>query len=49
MMSLCPDTVNMNEFDTSAWYAQSALKATKETGDAGVAMILDHFRRVLGK
>ena len=25
----------------------AALKASKETGDGGVAMILDHFRRVL--
>ena len=49
MMSLCPDTVNMDEFDKTAWYAQSALKASKETGDGGVAMILDHFRRVFGK
>ena len=47
MMSLCPGTVNMDEFDKTAWYAQSALKASKETGDGGVAMILDHFRRVL--
>ncbi|MBE6396611.1 MAG: creatininase family protein, partial [Lentisphaerae bacterium] len=47
MMSLCPDTVSMDEFDKTAWYAQSALKASKETGDNGVSMILDHFRRVL--
>ncbi len=47
MTPLCPDTVNMDEFDKSAWYAQSAVKASKETGDSGVAMILDHFRRVL--
>ena len=49
MMSLCPDTVNMKEFDKTAWYAQSALKASKETGDNGVRMILDHFRRIFGK
>jgi creatinine amidohydrolase/Fe(II)-dependent formamide hydrolase-like protein len=46
-MSLCPDTVNMDEFDKSAWYAETALKASKETGDNGVKMILDHFRRIL--
>ena len=49
MMSLCPDTVNMKEFDKTAWYAQSALKASKETGDNGVKMILDHFRRIFGR
>lgn len=49
MLSLCPDTVNMAEFDKTAWYAQSALKASKETGDNGVKMILDHFRRIFGK
>jgi creatinine amidohydrolase/Fe(II)-dependent formamide hydrolase-like protein len=39
----------MAEFDKNAWYAQSALKASKETGDAGVQMILDHFRRIFKK
>ena len=48
MMYLCPDTVDMSAFDKDAWYAQSALKASKETGERGVIMILDHFRRIFG-
>lgn len=28
-------------------FKERVAKASKETGDAGVAMILDHFRRVL--
>ena len=47
MMALCPDQVDMNSYDTSKWYVASAAKASKETGDMGVALILDHLRRVL--
>lgn len=47
MMSLCPDQVDMDSYDASKWYVASAAKASKETGDKGVEMILDHMRRVL--
>jgi hypothetical protein len=45
----------LESFQLCAWnhslmtdeYVEKILEATKETGDNGVAMILDHFRRVL--
>jgi hypothetical protein len=37
----------MNSYDKSKWYVASAEKASKATGDMGVALILDHLRRVL--
>ena len=47
MMSLCPEQVDMGSYDNSKWYVESAARASKETGDRGVAMILKYMRRVL--
>lgn len=47
MMSLCPEQVDMKSYDTSKWYVATAANASKEKGDAGVKLILEHMRRVL--
>ncbi|MCK5804334.1 MAG: creatininase family protein [Lentisphaeria bacterium] len=47
MMALCPETVDMEAFDETRWYAQSAKEASRELGLQGVEMILAHMRRVL--
>ena len=47
MMSLCPDTVDMALHDKTQWFAESAAKASRQTGDHGVELILEHLRRVL--
>ena len=49
MMSLCPETVDMSLLDEKQWFARSAAKASRQTGDHGVELILQHMRRVLGK
>ena len=49
MLALAPELVEparMAENDT--WYTQSAPRATAAQGEAGVAVIMDHLRRVLG-
>jgi creatinine amidohydrolase len=49
MLALCPELVEparMAENDT--WYTESAPRATKAQGDAGVAVIMEHLRRLLG-
>ena len=49
MLALCPELVEparMAENDT--WYTESAPKATRAQGEAGVAVILAHLRQVLG-
>lgn len=49
MMALCPDTVEMKLHVPGAWYARSAMSASKELGDAGVRTILETMRRALRK
>ena len=49
MLALCPELVEparMAENDT--WYTASASKATATQGEAGVAVILQHLRQILG-
>ncbi len=49
MLALAPETVEparMAENDT--WYTQTAPQATKAQGEAGVAVILAHLRKLLG-
>ena len=49
MLALAPELVEpqrMGENDT--WYTATAPRATRAQGDAGVAVILDHLRGVLG-
>ncbi|EYD75633.1 hypothetical protein Rumeso_02720 [Rubellimicrobium mesophilum DSM 19309] len=47
MLALCPETVEMAEAADGPWYTRSAEDASAELGEAGVALVLDHLRRVL--
>ena len=49
MLALAPDVVEMDRLAANtAWYTASAVEATAELGERGVAAILAHLRRVLG-
>lgn len=49
MMALCPEAVDMERHaENTGWYTESAARASAELGRQGVAMILDHLRRILG-
>jgi hypothetical protein len=37
----------MGRLDDTKWYAASAREATKELGDKGRRLIVEHLRRVL--
>jgi len=47
MMALYPQQVDMDSFSTEQWYTESAREASKKLGDDGVALILEHMKRVL--
>lgn len=48
MMALAPDAVEAARIDeNTGWYTETAQDASAELGERGVAMILDHLRRVL--
>lgn len=47
MLSMRPDAVDMGRLDDTKWYAASAREATKELGDKGRRLIVEHLRRVL--
>jgi len=47
MMSLCPEGVNMEQFDSEKWYASTAKQASVEYGDTAKQRILEHLTRVL--
>lgn len=48
MMALAPQAVETDRFaENTAWYTETARDASAELGEEGVAMILDHLRRVL--
>ncbi len=47
MMSLCPEGVDMEKYDPTAWYSRTAINATKEYGDTAKDRILEHLRRIL--
>jgi creatinine amidohydrolase len=48
LMALCPEGVDMDRFSAEQWYTQSAADASRELGDKGRDLILDHMRGVLG-
>ena len=47
MMALCPEAVDMNKLNKEEWYSLSAEDASKDLGERGVSLILDHMRAVL--
>lgn len=47
MLALCPEVVDMGRIAAEPWYVKGAEAATKAAGEAGVALILAHWRRVL--
>lgn len=48
MMALCPEAVDMVRLNQDEWYSRSAAGASKELGERGISLILDHMRAVLG-
>lgn len=49
MLALAPETVEPDRMrDNTTWYTATAPRATKAQGEAGVAVILDHLRTLLG-
>jgi creatinine amidohydrolase len=49
MLALCPEAVDASRFgENDRWFTRSVPEASRELGEEGVAMILDHLRRVLG-
>ena len=47
MMALCPEAVDMGRLNKEEWYSLSAEGASKDIGERGVSLILDHMRAVL--
>ena len=48
MMALAPEAVESERMgENTGWYTETARDASAELGEKGVAMILDHLRRVL--
>jgi len=47
MMALCPEAVDMSRLNKEEWYSLSAEGASKDLGERGVSLILDHMRAVL--
>lgn len=47
MLSLCPEAVDMARLSDGDWFTRSAAQASKELGDKGRDLILDHLRHVL--
>lgn len=49
MLALAPETVAMDRAgEGDPWWAETAPRATKDRGEAGVHLALSHLRRVLG-
>ncbi len=49
MLALAPETVAMERaLEGGHWYTETAVSATAELGEAGVALALAHLRHVLG-
>jgi len=48
MLALAPETVEAARMaQNTTWYTQTAPRATKTQGEAGVAVILDHLKSLL--
>jgi creatinine amidohydrolase len=49
MLALAPEVVEMDRLgENRGWYTEGAAAASAETGERGVALILDHLRGALG-
>jgi len=49
MLALAPETVDLGTMARNrSWYTETAPRATAARGEEGVALILDHLRRVIG-
>lgn len=49
MLALAPDTVEIGQAaDDGHWFTDTALRASADSGERGVAIALDHLRDVLG-
>jgi creatinine amidohydrolase/Fe(II)-dependent formamide hydrolase-like protein len=48
MLALCPEAVDWSRLvENTKWFNRTAPEATAELGEQGVAMILEHLRKVL--
>jgi creatinine amidohydrolase len=48
MLALCPEAVDWGRIeDNTKWFNETAPQASAELGEQGVAMIIEHLRRVL--
>ena len=47
MMALCPEAVALDRLNKDEWYSLSAEGASKDLGERGVSLILEHMRAVL--
>jgi creatinine amidohydrolase len=47
MLALCPEAVDLERREPSAWYARSAMDASRDLGARGVEAILSHLRTQL--
>lgn len=49
MLALAPETVDLGKLaDNRSWYTETAPRATAARGEEGVALIMEHLRRVIG-
>lgn len=49
MLSLDPDSVDMDRVDTSKWYQETAPRASAEYGDTARDLVLTRLRKILGQ
>lgn len=47
MMALCPEAVNMEAWDPTAWYTESAKDASPAFGGQAVALLLNRLKEIL--
>ncbi len=47
MLALKPETVDMDGVSGGPWYTESAARASAETGEQGVMLILGHLKSIL--
>ena len=47
MMALCPEGVDMEKFSKERWYAKSASDASRELGEKGRDIVLEHMKACL--
>jgi len=49
LMALCPEAVDTERLSEDRWYLKGAKEASAELGNKGVALVLEHMRRVLAR